>query len=96
MHEINRELRANMATTLYFNRTLWAIKRQANDVGNISMITVGDSNAIRMAGGLKRKGVEIMEMSRKGWTVSEESVDALLSRSDTGQQRRHPSAAMPG
>jgi hypothetical protein len=80
VHEINRELRVNLATTLSFNRTLSAIKRQANDVGKISMVTVGASNAIRTAGALKRKGVEIMEMGRKGWTVSEESVDALLEQ----------------
>jgi hypothetical protein len=42
--------------------------------------TTGASNAIRTAGALKRKGVEIMEMSRKGWSVSEESVDALLEQ----------------
>jgi hypothetical protein len=80
VHEVNRELRVNLATALSFNRTLSAIKRQANDVGKISMVTVGASNAIRTAGALKRKGVEIMEMSRKGWTVSEESVDALLEQ----------------
>jgi hypothetical protein len=80
VHEVNRELRVNLSTTLSFNRTLSVIKRQANDVGKISMITVGASNAIRTAGALKRKGVEIMEMGRKGWTVSEESVDALLEQ----------------
>jgi hypothetical protein len=80
VHEANRELRVNLATTLSFNRTLSAIKRQANDVGKISMITVGASNSIRTAAALKRKGVEIMEMGRRGWTISEESVDALLEQ----------------
>jgi hypothetical protein len=75
--EINRELKDGLAIAS-FNRTLSAVRRQANDVGKISMITVGASNSTRTAGALRRKGVEIMEMGRKGWTVSEDSVDALL------------------
>jgi hypothetical protein len=80
VHEINRELRVSLSTNISFNRTLSAIKRQANDVGKISTITVGASNAIRTAAALRRKGVEVMEMGRKGWAVSEESVDALLEQ----------------
>ncbi len=80
MYEINRELRVSLATNISFNRTLSAIKRQTNDVGKISTITVGASNAIRKAGALRRKGVEVMEIGRKEWAVSEESVDTLLEQ----------------
>jgi hypothetical protein len=80
VHEANRELKAGLSTQLSFNRTMSAIKRQAEDVRRISMITVGASNSIRTAGALRRKGVNIMEMGRKGWTISEDNVDALLEQ----------------
>jgi hypothetical protein len=80
VHEANRELKAGLATQLSFNRTLSAIKRQAEDVGRISMITVGASNSVRTAGALRRKGVDIMEMGRKGWTITEVNIDALLEQ----------------
>ncbi len=70
VHEANRELKAGLATQLSFNRTLSAIKRQAEDVGRISMITVGASNSMRTAGALRRKG----------WIISEDNVDALLEQ----------------
>jgi hypothetical protein len=80
VHEANRELKAGLATQLSFNRTLSAIKRQAEDVGRISMITVGASNSVRTAGALRRKGVDIMEMGRKGWAITEVNIDALLEQ----------------
>ncbi len=80
VREIKRELRAGLATELSFNRPLSAVRRQANDMGKISMITVGASNSVKMAGALRRKGIEIMDIGRKGWSVSEESADALLEQ----------------
>jgi hypothetical protein len=78
--EANRELRSGLSLNICYNRTLSAIKRQANYVGKMSMLTVGASNSARTAAALKKKGVAIMEMGRNGWAVSESSIDALLEQ----------------
>jgi hypothetical protein len=78
--EINRELRTGLATDIFFNRTISAVKRQADNVGKMSMLTVGASNSARTAAALKKKGISVVEMGGKGWKVSEESVDALLEQ----------------
>jgi uncharacterized membrane protein YgcG len=78
--EANRELRSGLSLNICFNRTLSAIKRQANYVGKMSMLTIGASNSARTATALKKKGVTVTEMGRNGWTVSESSIDALLEQ----------------
>jgi hypothetical protein len=78
--EINRELRTGLATDICFNRTISAVKRQADNVGKMSMLTVGASNSARTAAALKKKGISVVEMGGRGWKVSDESVDALLEQ----------------
>jgi len=78
--EANRELRAGLSTDICFNRTLSAVNRQANYVGRISMLTVGASNSARTAAALRKKGITVTEMGRNGWTVSEDTIDALLEQ----------------
>jgi len=78
--EANRELRAGLSMDICFNRTLSAVKRQANYVGRISMLTVGASNSARTAAALRKKGITVTEMGRNGWMVSEDTIDALLEQ----------------
>jgi fructose-1-phosphate kinase PfkB-like protein len=66
--------------TVGSKNALSAVKRQANYVGKMSMLTIGASNSARTATALKKKGVAVMEMGRNGWTVSESSIDALLEQ----------------
>jgi hypothetical protein len=56
------------------------VKRQADNVGAMSMLTVGASNSARTAAALRKKGITVVEMGGRGWKVSEESVDALLEQ----------------
>ncbi len=78
--EANRELRSGLSLNICYNRTLSAIKSQANYVGKMSMLTIGASNSARTATALKKKGVAVTEMGRNGWTVSESSIVALLEQ----------------
>jgi hypothetical protein len=78
--EINRELRTGLSPDICFKRTISAVKRQADNVGAMSMLTVGASNSARTAAALRRKGITVVEMGGSGWKVSEESVDALLEQ----------------
>jgi hypothetical protein len=75
--EINRELKLGLATSVSFGRTLSAVKRVGEDVGKISAVTVGASNAARTAAALKRKGVETVPLGQAGWKISEDSVAYL-------------------
>jgi hypothetical protein len=78
--EINRELRTGLASEICYNRTISAVKRQADNVGAMSMLTVGASNSARTAAALRKKGITVVEMGGRGWKVSDESVDALLEQ----------------
>jgi hypothetical protein len=78
--EINRELRMGLAVEICFRRTISAVKRQANNVGKMSMLTVGASNSARTAAALKKKGISVVEMGGKGWKVTDETIDALLEQ----------------
>ncbi len=78
--EANRELRSGLSLDICCNRNLSAVKRQANNVGKMSMITVGASNSARTAAALKKKGIAVMEMGRNGRMVSESFIDALLEQ----------------
>jgi hypothetical protein len=78
--EINRELRMGLAVEICFRRTISAVKRQANNVGKMSMLTVGASNSARTAAALKKKGIAVVEMGGKGWKVTDETIDALLEQ----------------
>jgi len=75
--EINRELKLGLATSVSFGRTLSAVKRVGEDVGKITAVTVGASNAARTAAALKRKGVETVPLGQAGWKISEDSVAYL-------------------
>ncbi len=44
------------------------------------MLTVGASNSARTAAALRKKGMSVTEMGRNGWTVSEDTIDALLEQ----------------
>jgi hypothetical protein len=75
--EINRELKLGLATAVSFGRTLSAVKRVGEDVGKMSAVTVGASNAARTAAALKRKGVETVPLGQAGWKISEDSIAYL-------------------
>jgi hypothetical protein len=75
--EINRELKLGLATSVSFGRSLSAVKRVGEDVGKISAVTVGASNAARTAAALKRKGVETVPLGQAGWKISEDAVAYL-------------------
>ncbi len=75
--EINRELKLGLATAVSFGRTLSAVKRVGEDLGKISAVTVGASNAAKTAAALKRKGVETVPLGQIGWRISEDSVAYL-------------------
>ncbi len=57
-----------------FARTLSAVRRTREDVGPISAVTVGASNAARTAAALRRKGVKVTALGKAGWKVSEDAV----------------------
>ncbi len=75
--EINRELKLGLATAVSFGRSLAAVKRVGEDVGKISAVTVGASNAARTAAALKRKGVVTVPLGQAGWKISEDAVAYL-------------------
>jgi hypothetical protein len=93
--EANRELKADLATAVSYSRTLSAVRRQAENVGRMSMLCLGASNSSRTAAALRKKGMTVTEIGRKGWTLSDESVDAHGTVDDSGGQGGHPCAALP-
>jgi hypothetical protein len=76
--EVNREMRLGLATSVSFGRTLSSIKRIREDVGPITVVTVGASNAGKTAAAFKRKGVRVSSLGKPGWKVTEKEVDDLL------------------
>jgi len=75
--EINRELKLGLATAVSFGMSLAAVKRVGEDVGKITAVTVGASNAARTAAALKRKGVVTVPLGQAGWKISEDAVAYL-------------------
>ncbi len=71
---------SGLSLDICYNRTLSAVRRQANNVGKMSKFTVGASNSERTAAALKKKDIAVIEMGRNGWMVSESSIDALLEQ----------------
>ncbi len=78
--EMNRELRADLSTTVTVCRTLSAIKRHRDNVGKMNFLSLGASNASRTAKALRKKGATVTEIGKKGWTISESSIDAVLEQ----------------
>jgi hypothetical protein len=78
--EMNRELRADLSTTVTMCRTLSAIKRHRDNVGKMNFLSLGASNASRTAKALRKKGATVTEIGKKGWTISESSIDAVLEQ----------------
>jgi hypothetical protein len=72
--EVNREMHLELDTDMCFARTLVAVRRTREDVGPISAVTVGASNAARTAAALRRKGVSVTALRKAGWKVSEDAV----------------------
>jgi len=75
--ELNRELNLGLAMTVSGGWTLSAAQGKQAKCETGRMVLVGASNAERTATALKKSGTEVLKVTRPGWAVTKDNVEAV-------------------